>query len=178
MSFKILTENSKGDERLKKLNKSGKVVFRTGVFGEDDSKMVIIGAVHEFGAEIKVTPKMRGYFLYKYGIPLKIGSTIKVPARKWLSLGFERNKKFYDKLFRKFFKDISISSFSYKSRCEAIALTISSKTKKELGKDMPPSLKYREGTPLVDSGDLRRSIGTKIVDKFGISETKGRGKDG
>ena len=42
---------------------------------------------------------------------------------------------------------------------------------------MPPPLKYRQGTPLVDNGDLRRSIGTKIITNKGISNTLGYGDD-
>lgn len=44
-----------------------------------------IGAVQEFGARIKVTDKMRGYFRHNFGVNLKKDTEyIEIPARSWL----------------------------------------------------------------------------------------------
>ena len=44
-----------------------------------------IGCVQEYGAEIPVTDKMRGFFRHEFGVNLKKSTTsIKIPARSWL----------------------------------------------------------------------------------------------
>lgn len=47
--------------------------------------MAGIGAVQEYGAEIPVTDKMRGFLRHNFGINLKKSTThIRIPARSWL----------------------------------------------------------------------------------------------
>ena len=44
-----------------------------------------IGCVQEYGANIPVTDKMRGYFRHEFGVNLKKSTTnIEIPARSWL----------------------------------------------------------------------------------------------
>ena len=174
MKFKVKIKETQLGKALKKLNNEGNVSFKVGVFGADDSKMVKIAATHEFGAEIKVKENR---FVPKLGGIVKQGTIIKIPARRWLSLAFTRNEKFYKELIKANLKKISEGKMTIGKSNDIIAITLASKTKAELGKDMPPSLKYRNGTPLVDNGDLRRSIGTKVVTSKGISETKKYGDD-
>ena len=161
MKFKVTTKETQLGKALKKLHSEGNVSFKVGVFGSDNKmvdkkgkkkNMVMIGAVHEFG-------------------------TNKIPARRWLSLAFTRNEKFYNELVKTNLKKIAEGKMSIEKSNDIIAITLASRTKAELGKDMPPPLKYRNGTPLVDTGDLRRSIGTKVVTNKGISETKKYGDD-
>lgn len=161
MKFKVTTKETQLGKALKKLHNEGNVSFKVGVFGSDNKmvdkkgkkkNMVMIGAVHEFG-------------------------TNKIPARRWLSLAFTRNEKFYNELVKTNLKKIAEGKMSIEKSNDIIAITLASRTKAELGKDMPPPLKYRNGTPLVDTGDLRRSIGTKVVTNKGISETKKYGDD-
>ena len=54
MNVKFTEKETKIGKALRRLNKDEKVSFKTGVFGRDNSKMVMIGAVHEFGAEYTV----------------------------------------------------------------------------------------------------------------------------
>lgn len=61
--------------------------------------MAGLGAVQEFGARIKVTEKMRGYFAYAFGINLKKSTTeIVIPARSWLQKPFQRSADFRKKV--------------------------------------------------------------------------------
>ena len=63
--------------------------INVGVFGADDSELVMIAAVHEFGTEIQVTDKMRGWFAAN-GYPLKKETTkIVIPERSWLRSGYD-----------------------------------------------------------------------------------------
>lgn len=174
MKIKIIEKQTQVGKAIRKLNKENKVVFKTGVFGKDNSEMVKIGAVHEFGAEYKVKEAHYVPPLKRY---IKVGTIVKIPARRWLSLGFERNKEFYIKLLKKNLKQKSEGKKDFDSINNEVAFAIARTVKSELGKDMPPPLKYRQGTPLIDNGDLKRSIGTKIVSTKKTSETKGYGKE-
>lgn len=79
---------------MKDLNK--KVSIRVGIIGEkayethphSDLTMAHLGAIHEFGATIQVTDKMRAY-LHHIGIHLKPETTtITIPARSFLRKTF------------------------------------------------------------------------------------------
>lgn len=51
-----------------------------------------IGRVHEEGAIIPVTPRMRAFFLYRWGIKLKSSTLyISIPARPFLKPTFEKH---------------------------------------------------------------------------------------
>ncbi len=64
--------------------------------------MAGLGAVQEFGARIKVTDKMRGYFAYAFGINLKKSTTeIVIPARSWLQKPIERSAELRKKIRQK-----------------------------------------------------------------------------
>jgi hypothetical protein len=64
--------------------------------------MAGLGAVQEFGARIKVTDKMRGYFAYAFGINLKKSTTeIVIPARSWLQKPIERSADLRKKIRQK-----------------------------------------------------------------------------
>lgn len=59
-----------------------------GVFGDDNAEMPMIFHVQEFGAKIKVTPKMRGY-LGALGLHLKKDTAVvNVPERSTLRKAF------------------------------------------------------------------------------------------
>ncbi len=64
-----------------KVDRRGSVrIIKVGLFGE----IAKIGAVHEFGAEIEVTPKMRA-FLHSQGLHLRQSTTkIIIPERSFL----------------------------------------------------------------------------------------------
>lgn len=174
MSLKIKVKETRIGKQMKMLTDEKKVAFRVGIFGSDDSEMVTIGAVHEFGAEIEVKESR---FVQDLGKVVKEGTIIKIPARRWASSAMERNDKFIKKLIRQVLKRIAQGKLTVERANNIVAITLASLTKQNLGVNMPPPLKYRQGTPLVDNGDLRRSIGTKIITKTGISKTWGYGDD-
>jgi hypothetical protein len=64
--------------------------IKVGVMG-GESELAMIAAVHEFGTEIEVTPKMRGWFAAN-GFPLKKDTTkIVIPERSFLRSGYDEN---------------------------------------------------------------------------------------
>ena len=156
-------------KNLKKLEQRKNVYFQTGVFGSDDSEIVKIAAIHEFGGEIKIK---KNRYVPVLGVTIKAGTIITMPERKWLTIAFERNREIIDKIIKSNLKKIGEGKLTIDDSNEIIALALSSLTKKEMGKEvMQP--KYRKGTPMVDSGRLRQSIGTKVNLK---GKTKGYGE--
>lgn len=90
MSVTIKDTNN-SDRLLKSLKKISKEQIRVGVFGSDDAEMVMIARVHEFGTDIKVTDKMRGWFAAN-GYPLKKNTTkITIPERSFLRSGHDES---------------------------------------------------------------------------------------
>jgi len=87
------------DELSRTLRELGTNTIKVGISGDDDSEMVMIGAVHEYGTEITVTPKMRAWFAYS-GFPLKQETTtITIPERSFLRSTFdERADEITDKI--------------------------------------------------------------------------------
>jgi hypothetical protein len=77
---------------LRTLRKIDRKNIKVGVMGPSaDSEMVMIARVHEFGTEIEVTPKMRGWFAAN-GFPLKKETTqIVIPERSYLRSGYDEN---------------------------------------------------------------------------------------
>ena len=79
------------EKLAKDLNK--KVSIRVGIIGDkahqihSDTNLTNadLGAIHEFGATINVTDKMRGWFWYNYGIH-KSNKAINIPARSFLRM--------------------------------------------------------------------------------------------
>ena len=59
----------------------------------DNLDLAGLGAVQEFGCEINVTPKMRGYLAKALDIHLRKNTTkINIPARSWLQAPMQRTE--------------------------------------------------------------------------------------
>lgn len=86
-------DQSRVQELLKIIQKINSTVIEVGIFGSDDSKILMIANVNEFGLDIKVTPKMRN-FLRATGLPLKSSTThIKIPERSFIRGSYDKNKR-------------------------------------------------------------------------------------
>lgn len=145
-------------KNLKKLEQRKNVYFQTGVFGSDDSEMVQIAAIHEFGGQIKVK---KNRYVPVLGVTLKAGTIITMPERKWLTIAFERNREVIDKIIKSNLKKIGEGKLTIDDSNEIIALALANLTKTEMGEGvMAP--KYRQGQPMVDKSDLQDRVGTKI----------------
>jgi len=104
-----IRDNNQHTEWLKKqLKILSKSVINIGILGSEDAKIIMIASVNEFGAEINVTDKMRG-FLASQGLYLKRSTTeIKIPERSFIRRTADEKQRMivtfiqkqYDKLFR------------------------------------------------------------------------------
>ncbi|MGD8707090.1 MAG: hypothetical protein PVI88_00215 [Nitrosopumilaceae archaeon] len=76
---------------LRKLNNSYTAVGFFGHGGTPGDDIAARAAVQELGATIKVTTKMRFYFLYKFGFMLK-KSILRIPKRPFMSEAYDDHK--------------------------------------------------------------------------------------
>ena len=93
-----LIDNSGLDEIIKNLEELEKYYVVIGITAKNDSKLIMIANVHEYGCDIPVTDKMRGFFAYNFGVHLKKSTkVIKIPERSFIRSGFDKcNEKFAD----------------------------------------------------------------------------------
>ena len=87
-----MKDETRVPEFLKMLKELTSYHLEIGIFGEDDSEMLMIANVNEFGIQIEVTNKMRNY-LHAMGLHLKASTKhINIPERSFLRSSFDLNK--------------------------------------------------------------------------------------
>ena len=93
-----LIDNSGLDEIIKNLEELEKYYVVLGITAKNDSKLIMIANVHEYGCNIPVTDKMRGFFAYNFDVHLKKDTrVIKIPERSFIRSGFDKcHQKFAD----------------------------------------------------------------------------------
>ena len=151
-------------------------IFSDGKGGErhnKDSDITVLGiaTVHEFGVEIKVTDKMRGY-LHSIGIHLKSSTrTIKIPERSFIRAGYDEEKeniiKQSEKLLEKVMRlELPVDVF-FNTLGEIIVGRIQEYLTDLRTPPLHPVTIARKGSsnPLIDTGRLRDSITYKVVRK-------------
>lgn len=125
---------------------------------EGESKW--LAGIHEYGCEIRVTPKMRAY-LHSQGLHLSpTTTTIKIPERSFLRTGYDENR---DKVMKKgsqMLADVSALKISANDCFKGVGLELASKIK-DYARDLRSPANHpftidRKGSsnPLVSSGDM------------------------
>ena len=140
-----------------------------GIFGEDDSKMLMIARVHEYGVEIDVTEAMRAY-LHSQGLHLRDDTnSINIPERSFMRAGFDSGRKEFEEVIQGLIAQTIMLEIGPEAALEAIGLNIQSALQEYLTEiSSPPNHPFtveRKGSsnPLIDEGRLRDSITYKIV---------------
>lgn len=184
---------------LKKLNNlvkdlSRDISIRVGIIGsqgsakhpDTDLTMAHLGAIHEFGANIKTTEKMRGFFWYKWGIH-KSNEDVVIPARSFLRMPLisKEGKKVLTQAVKEQLSDDNdlnkyIGEHDKKFLTDIaniVGLTALQRVQEAFetggfGKWQavtPFSIKNRKGDagnqPLDDTGDLRNSITYEVKER-------------
>lgn len=147
----------------KQMKKLGKKKIKIGVLG-GDSELQMIAHVHEYGADITVTPKMRAWFAYN-GYPLKSSTTvIKIPERSFLRSGKDKHKAKVVNKAKNMLPDVIQKNVSIDVFVNMIGQEFAGHIQKEL-RDVkaPPNAqmtKERKGSsnPLIDTGRLLGAI--------------------
>lgn len=140
--------------------------FRVGYWNQGDLEM--IAGVHEFGVDIRVTPKMRAWFAYQ-GYPLKSTTTsIKIPERSFLRAGFDLNEKWFSNYVEGHLMDAFNSEIPPEKILKMFALEFKGKIQVYMRNLRSPALSdmtiERSGrsNPLVDSGQLVGKIRSEV----------------
>jgi hypothetical protein len=164
----VIKDTNNIDKVMRNLKQLGGKQIKVGLFGSDSSELVMIGAVHEYGVEIPVTPKMRAWFAAN-GYPLKKETTvIKIPERSWLRSGYDEN---IDKIARKIEEmvpDVIEGNVNPKFFMDAIGMEFAGLIQKKM-RDLknPPNSQMTvemkgSNNPLIDTGRLVGAIRHEI----------------
>lgn len=142
----------------------------------DNLDLAGLGAVHEFGATITVTDKMRGFFRHQFGINLKkTTKTIVIPARSFLELPLATQAKKLEKYMMEHFGGEGIQADEYwiaeKGDIESVAVMLGASAVQLINEafetsgfgdwvpNSPVTIAQKgSAMPLVDTGKLRQSI--------------------
>lgn len=119
-----------------------------------------LAAIHEYGCDIQITPRMRKFLHFK-GLHVKEGTThIKIPERSFLRSGYDENRDVVMKHARLLMADVVDGSISPDACMEAVGIELSSKIK-DYAVDLksPANHEYtlehkNTSNPLVKTGDM------------------------
>jgi hypothetical protein len=151
---------------LKELDTLGKRKIRVGIMGGD---MAMIGAVHEFGARIPVTDKMRKWFAAQ-GYPLRKETThIVIPERSFIRAGFDENEKSFLEEAKKWLIEAFRKGTPTDTVLDALGLQLQGMMQTYLRNVNEPPLSQMtvemtgRSNPLVHTGHLLRAIVYEVV---------------
>jgi hypothetical protein len=140
-----------------------------GIFGEEDSDILMIANVNEFGCEITVTPKMRAY-LHSQGLHLKASTTeIKIPERSFIRSGFDDREKDIHSRAIELLKKVLTMDLDTATYFDILGQHIVDNLQEYLTAiDNPENHPFTIGrkessNPLIDTGRMRDSITFKVV---------------
>lgn len=140
---------------------------RVGYFGEGFTQM--LAAVHEFGCDIPVTDKMRGFFRYQFGISLKASTTvIRIPERSFLRAGWDQYGPDIEKKYGELIGAAILNGVAPDALVAALALEAQGKLQefaRDLSNPANAGLTVQNkgsSNPLVDTGNMIQSMDHKI----------------
>ena len=139
-----------------------------GVFNGENKWLA---AIHEYGLDIEVTPKMRAY-LRSQGLNLRRSTThIHIPERSFLRTGYDENIDDVLKKGRALLADVLGGKMSVEACHKAVGLELASKISDyaiELSSPANhPFTQDQKGSsnPLVDTGDMIGGITWRVSDE-------------
>lgn len=164
-------DRSDVDKILRVLEELSSTAVRIGILSSAKGEILMIANVNEYGCEIPITNRMRGYFLYNFKVWLPYDKeVIKIPERSFIRSSYDKNKgkfrTYDDYLGAVLDMKISVQDF-YQIIGEACVNTIkdyirngdfvenSGFTKDQKGKD--------KTKPLIDTGKLINSIDYEVI---------------
>ncbi|HBQ85281.1 MAG TPA: hypothetical protein DD811_02195 [Syntrophomonas sp.] len=140
-----------------------------GIFGSDDSTILMIATVNEFGCKIDVTPKMRAY-LHSQGLHLKDSTQqITIPERSFIRSGFDEQKDRYEERAAKLLDKVLHLSMSVDLFFEVLGEYVVGQLQEYLTdlddpENHPFTAAQKKSTnPLISSGRMRQAITHRVV---------------
>lgn len=136
-------------------------VVEIGIFGDNDSKLLMIARVNEFGVDIQVTDAMRAY-LHATGLHLSSDTeTITIPERAFLRGSFDNNKRAMQKEAESVLNKILQLKVDAQSGLDLIGQLIVTQIQSYMTQLSSPANhpytvdKKGSSNPLIDTGKLR-----------------------
>ncbi len=167
------TDNTK--KLLKEIDYLTHHSIAIGIFGKEDSTILMIAGVNEFGTTIQVTEKMRNFFMAKFiageiSSPLSKNTTqIVIPERPFIRGSFDKNKNDYEKFIEQQLDKVLQLEITAKTCLELIGQYITGDIKKYI-RDLqnpanaPMTVEMKgSSSPLVDTGRLLDSVTYEII---------------
>lgn len=156
-------------EQIKRLSVVvGVPMAKNAVRGETNN--ATIAAVHEFGAVVTVTPKMRS-FLHYAGIHLKKETEqINIPERSFLRSTMAENKDVAVSSLAQGINDALFGNSDVKTPFETLGRNMAGMVQRKIQSGLSPPLSTatiaRKGSskPLIDTGNLLQSITWEVRD--------------
>lgn len=167
-----VSDINKVDEILKRIETLKSMYVKVGVLSSAGGEILMIANVHEYGKEIEVTDKMRGFFLYKFGVGLrKDTKVIKIPERSFIRSSFDARQNKVGESGDKLMEMVINGDLEVRSFYEMLGQTASDAIKDYLINNVvaPPDTeltvrnKHGKSNPLVNTGRLVNSIDYEIV---------------
>lgn len=135
--------------------------FSNGV-GGPDKNIAARAMVQETGATIKVTSKMRGWWLYNHGTMLKKTALV-IPKRPFMRQTFDKNKKKIFKEVEKNYDRVLAGRSTAKQALSRLGEWYVGRIKMTITngrfKSLSPFtiMKKKSAKPLMDKGEMRRA---------------------
>lgn len=160
----VIHDESQVKEFIKMLDELTSTHLEIGIFSDSGGDVLMIANVQEFGCNIKVTDKMRGY-LHSIGIHLKKETTeIKIPERSFVRKSYDENKNKIidnaDKLLEKVVNlELPVSVFFDTLGQYIVGLVQEYMTDLKSPPNHPATVANKgSSNPLISTGRLRQSI--------------------
>lgn len=142
--------------------------IQIGVFAEEDSHLVMIANVHEFGCIITVTPRMRAYLHYM-GLHLSPAThTITIPERSYIRATLDTKDNEISDMIRTQLTMVLKGQQTGQGALERIAIYVTALIQNYMTYLTSPPLhpftieQKGSSQPLIDIGRLRMSITWRI----------------
>lgn len=164
-------DRSDVDKILRVLEELSSTAVRIGILSSAEGEILMIANVNEYGCEIPITNRMRGYFLHNFKVWLPTDKeVIKIPERSFIRSSYDENKNKFrsydDFLGAVLDMKISVRQF-YKIIGEACVNTIKEyirdKSNFEENSGFTLEQKKHKTSPLINTGNLINSIDYEVI---------------
>lgn len=165
-----IRDNNNIPEAIRRIDEINGKKARVGYITGDDyvgGKITVKGLarVHEFGIDIEVTDKMRGYFAAKFGINLKKTTThIKIPERSFIRTGADKGFPAVLKKAKELVPQAIAGNVDVELLFEMLGLELKGEIQEyAIELQAPPNAgltvqNKNSSNPLVDTGNMIQSI--------------------